>query len=114
MAHTKKAVPGHGEGGGDSRRKGQVGADTDCIKKAAPVCPVWASCCRAVTVFHHRCTKKLFLSVPEGGGKEKFLLACFVFSCPAKSSFTVSEEAEKVFDFGNGRKFLFHFADGII
>ena len=24
MAHTKKAVPGHGEGGGDSRRKGQV------------------------------------------------------------------------------------------
>ena len=28
MAHTKKAVPGHGEGGGDSRRKGQVGAET--------------------------------------------------------------------------------------
>ena len=58
--------------------------------------------------------KKLFLSVPGGGRKEKFLLACFVFSCPAKSSFTVSEEAEKVFDFGNGGKFLFHFADGII
>ena len=87
MAHTKKAVPGHGEGGGDSRRKGQVGADTDCIKKAAPVCPVWASCCRAVTVFHHRRTKKLFLSVPQGGGKEKFFICLFCFLLSGKVLF---------------------------
>ena len=114
MAHTKKAVPGHGEGGGDSHRKGQVGADTDCIKKAVPACPVRAICCGAVTVFHHRRTKNFSCLSCKGAEKKSFLFACFVFSCPAKSSVTVSEEAEKVFDFGNGGKFLFHFADGII
>ena len=59
--------------------------------------------------------KKTFLFCPGGEAEEKsFLFCCSVFSCPAKSSFTVSEEPEKMFDFGSRGEFLFHFFNGII
>ena len=31
--YKPQAIPGHGEGGGVSRRKGQVGADTKFLQK---------------------------------------------------------------------------------
>ena len=84
-------------------------------KKAAPAYFVKAVCCGAVTVFHHCCTKKLFFSAPGDEAEEKsFLFCCSVFSCPAKSSFTVSEEPEKMFDFGSRGEFLFHFFNSVI
>ena len=36
--YKPQAVPGHGDGGGVSRRKGQVGADTKFLQKK-DVCP---------------------------------------------------------------------------
>ena len=84
-------------------------------KKATPAYFVKAVCCGAVTAFHHCCTKKLFFSAPGDEAEEKsFLFYCSVFSCPAKSSFTVSEEPEKMFDFRRRREFLFHFFNGVI
>lgn len=65
--------------------------------------------------FRYRRTKKLFFSAPGDEAEEKsFLFCCSVFSCPAKSSFTVSEEPEKMFDFRSRGEFLFHFFNGVI
>lgn len=63
MAHKKKPSPDTGKVAAIAVGRGKS-EQIRIVLKSRSCLSVWASCCRAVTVFHHRRTKKLFLSVP--------------------------------------------------
>ena len=114
MAHTKKPSPDTGKVAAIAVGRGKSEQIRIVLKKPLLFVPYGRVVAERLRFFIIGAQKNFSCLSRKGAEKKSFLFACFVFSCPAKSSFTVSEEAEKVFDFGNGGKFLFHFADGII